>query len=267
MPSKNNNQEAPDINTNYPGFVYNFNPVDQTCDVQIAIENLFVGYEVPYTLKDKQMLQKVPVQFIQGGGWSFTHPVPDGTPCTVEFSQRGIDHWLFDAADKAGMDGEHPNYAFNQLFSHDSAVCKIGTQPIPMAIKDFNNSVAELRNADRGQRVSLHGDGLIEVITGAAKIVVTKDSKIEIEVNTQATVKAPNIKLDGIVTVTKALIVQGGMSVSGGSGDTMSLTGNLKITGATTQVGSMTINGVRVDGHNHISNSPGSDTGAMKNGG
>lgn len=257
MASQDNNQNAPDINTSYPGHIYNFDAATQTCEVQLAIENLFVGYAQAYTLQPKQRLQGVPVQFIQGGGWSLTHPVPDGTPCYVHFSQRGIDHWLDKNSDAAGLVGSRPAPAFSQLFSHNAAVCTIGTQPIPKVIGAFAGDVAELRNADRSQRLTLHGDGKIELLTGAAKITITKDSEIMIEVTSKATVKSPQIFLDGDTTVTKSLTVLGGMSVSGGSGGTMSITGNM------VQQGSFTINGIKVDGHTHT-NPEGGNVGPMK---
>lgn len=267
MSSHNNNQKAPDINTSYPGHIYNFDPATQTCDVQLAIENLFVGYAEAYTIKPKERLQQVPVQFIQGGGWSLTHPVPDGTPCYVHFSQRGIDHWLAENKDSAGLIGGRPAPAFGQLFSHNAAVCTIGNQPIPKAINAFSGDVTELRNADRSQRLTMHGDGKVEIITGAAKIVITKDSKIEIEVTAEASVKAPKITLDGDTTVTKSLTVLGGMDVSGSlpSGGTSKITGNFEITGNTTQTGNFTLNGIKVDNHKHT-NPEGGDVGPMKAG-
>lgn len=257
MASQDNNQNAPDINTSYPGHIYNFDAATQTCEVQLAIENLFVGYAQAYSLQPKQRLQGVPVQFIQGGGWSLTHPVPDGTPCYVHFSQRGIDHWLDKNSDAAGLVGSRPAPAFSQLFSHNAAVCTIGTQPLPKVIGGFAGDVTELRNADRSQRLTLHGDGKIELLTGAAKITITKDSEIMIEVTSKATVKSPQIFLDGDTTVTKSLTVLGGMSVSGGSGGTMSITGNM------VQQGSFTINGIKVDGHTHT-NPEGGNVGPMK---
>lgn len=259
MASHSNNQQAPDINTSYPGHIYNFDPATQTCEVQLSIENLFVGYSDAYSLKPKQRLQSVPVQFIQGGGWSLTHPVPDGTPCYVHFAQRGIDHWLFEDKDEAGLGSNGlPVPAFSQLFSHNSAVCTIGNQPIPKVINAFAGDVTELRNADRSQRITMQGSGAIEIITGAAKIVISKDNSIEIQVNTKATIKAPQITLDGDTTVTKSLTVQGGMAVSGGSGGTMQITGDMA------QKGSFTINGIKVDGHTHIGHGSGNDTGPMK---
>lgn len=264
MGSHNNNQNAPDINTSYPGHITNFDPATQTCDVTLAIENLFIGYSEAYTLQPNTKLQGVPVQFIQGGGWSLTHPVPDGTPCYVHFSQRGIDHWMAENKSSAGLIGNRPAPAFSELFSHNAAVCTIGNQPIPKVISAFAGDVTELRNADRSQRLTLHGDGQVEIITGAAKIVVTKDSEILVEVTSKATVKAPQIFLDGDTTVTKSLTVLGGMSVSGGSGDSMTVTGNIKYQGNMVQNGDFTINGVKVNGHDHMGNGAGNDTGPMK---
>lgn len=265
MASFDNDKRAPDINTSYPGHIYNFDAETQTCEVQLAIENLFVGYANAYILEPKERLVDVPVQFIQGGGWSLTHPVPDGTPCYVHFAQRGIDHWLAEDAENAGMLNDLPDPAFSQLFSHNAAVCTIGTQPIPKSINAFAGDVTELRNADRSQRMTLHSDGKVEVITGAAKIVITKDSEILVEVTSKATVKAPQILLDGDTTVTKSLTVQGGMSVQGGSGDTMTITGNLKYTGNLVQTGTFTLNGIVVNTHVHT-NPEGGNVGPMKSG-
>lgn len=265
MSSHNNNQRAPDINTSYPGHIYNFDPATQTCDVQLAIENLFTGYAEAYTIKPKERLQQVPVQFIQGGGWSLTHPVPDGTPCYVHFSQRGIDHWLAENKDSAGLIDGRPAPAFGQLFSHNAAVCTIGNQPIPKAINAFAGGVTELRNANRSQRLTMHSNGKVEIITGAAKIVITKDSKIEIEVASEASVKAPKIKLDGDTTVTKSLTVLGGMDVSGSlpGGGTSKITGNFQIVGDTNQTGTFTLNGIAVNTHKHT-NPEGGNVGPMK---
>lgn len=250
-----NNNRVPDINTGYPGFAYNFDDASQTCDVQLAIETLFIGMKVPYSLQKKQRLQKVPVQFIQGGGWSLTHPVPDGTPVYVHFAQRGISHWLVEGKDSAGMINGKPAPAFSQLFNINAATCTIGNQPIPQAIKGFNSKVAEFRNEDRSQRVTLVGGGLIEVVSGSTYIHI-KDG--EVEVSTQkTTVKSPEIILDGNVTVTKKLTVNGGAAISGGSGQTFEVTGNVA------HNGSYVLNGVKVDGHVHP-NPEGGKVGPME---
>lgn len=257
MGSQNNN--APDINTGYPGFAYNFDDKSQTCEVQLAIENLFIGMTEAFSLHKKQRLQKVSVKFTQGGGWSLTHPVPDGTPVYVHFAQRGITHWLAEGKDSAGLVNGKPAPAFSQLFSINAATCTVGNQPIPNAIKAFNNGVAEFRNADRSQRVTLDEAGGIQIVAGSATIVITKDGKIEIDSPTEAVIKAPKITLDGDTTVTKSLTVQGGAAISGGSaGQTVEVSGDVKHTG------SYELNGIKVDGHTHKEMGDGNDVGPMK---
>lgn len=265
MSSHDNNTRAPEILTGYPGHVYNFDPESQTCEVQLALESLFIGYSEAYSLKIPDRLQKVPVQFMQGGGWSLTYDIPDGTPCYVHFAHRGFDHWLFENKDTAGLVGGKPAPAFSQLFHHESATCIIGLQPIPKAIPGFTTGVCELRNADRSQRVSLYKNGGIDIIAGSATVKITKDSEIEISVTSKATIKAPQIILDGATTVTKSLTVQGGMDISGTlpSGETSKIAGNFAITGNTTQTGSFTLNGIPVDTHKHP-NPEGGDVGPMK---
>ncbi|QHJ79804.1 MAG: hypothetical protein [Caudoviricetes sp.] len=269
MASNTNNQKAPhDIHTGYPGFVYNFNPVDQTCEVQLAIESLFVGTKDAYQIEPKQRLQKVPVQFIQGGGFSLTHPVPDGTPCYVHFAERGIEHWLAEGKDAAGMTNNKPAPAFSQLFSHNAAVCIIGLQPLTKSIAAFQNNAFEMRNADRSIRIVVNNAN-IWVISGSTQIQVGKSGVINITGNSTlnvttkgaTTIKAPTIKLDSNVTVTGSLTVQGGMAVSGTlSGATSTITGDMVMTG------SFTLNGIKVDNHSHKEQGDGNDVGPMKAG-
>lgn len=269
MASNTNNQKAPhDIHTGYPGFVYNFNPADQTCEVQLAIESLFVGTKDAYQIEPKQRLQKVPVQFIQGGGFSITHPVPDGTPCYVHFAERGIEHWLAEGKDAAGMSNNKPAPAFSQLFSHNAAVCIIGLQPLTLPIKSFTGSGIEVRNADRSIRVVVDDAG-VYLISGSTSITIAKSGAITVTGNTSlevttkgaTTLKAPTIKLDSDVTITKSLTVQGGMDVSGTlSGSTSTITGDMVMNG------SFTLNGIKVDNHSHKEQGDGNDVGPMKAG-
>lgn len=258
MASHNNNSREAVMHTSYPGHVYDFDPITQTCSVQLAIDTLFTGMKDAYSFVPKQRLRNVPVRFTQGGGWSVTHPVPDGSPCYVHFAMRGIDHWLAENKSVAPPIAGKPNPAYSRMFSHLNAVCEIGFQPLPVAVKDFQANVLELRNTDRSVRMTL-ADNAVRIIAGSSLIRIDKSGDIQIETSSKATVKAPTIMLDGAVTVTKSLTVQGGMSVTGTTGgQTMTITGNIA------QQGSYTINGVKVDGHKHVGNGAGNDTGPMK---
>lgn len=267
MSSHDNNQSAPDIFTGYPGFVYDFNPATQTCRVVLAIENLFVGYAEAYTLQPNTELQQVPVHFLGAGGFSVTHPVPDKTPCYVHFAQRGIDHWVAEGKDKAGMTNGRPNPAFSQTFSHHSGVCFVGLRPMNQPITSFQTNGLEVRNADRSVRMAITNAG-VYLVAGTSTLTITKSGAITVNGNTTlaittkgaATIKAPTIMLDSDVTVSKSLTVNGGMSVKGGTaGSTFSITGDI------VQTGSYTLNGIKVDGHVHT-NPEGGNVGPMKAG-
>lgn len=248
-----------ELNTSYPGHIYNFDATTQTCEVQLAIETLFRGYESAFSVQKKERLQNVPVQFIQGSGFSLTHPIPDGTPCYVLFAQRGIEHWVNENSDSVGLNKNGtPNPQFSQKFSYNNAVCLIGLQPIPEAISDFQTNSMEIRNKDRSQRVTLVDGGDIQIKTGTTEILITPSGEVTITAPQSTTVKSPQIVLDGITTVTKALIVQGGMTVSGGSGASMNMTGNIVMKGT------FSLNGINVNTHNHISNEAGKPSGAMQ---
>lgn len=263
MASHTNDRREAVMHTGYPGHVFDFDPVTQTCTVQLAINTLYTGMKDAYSFVRKQRLRNVPVQFIQGGGWFFTHPVPDGTPCWVHFAMRGITHWVADNKDTPDEVMGKPGPEYGRMFSHNDAVCVLGTQPIPKAIPAFQNAGMEMRNADRSMRVRLV-DTSIEIVAGSSVIRVAKNGDIRIETTTKATVKAPAITLDGAVTVTKSLTVQGGMAVSGTTGgQTMSITGNVKYTGSVDQTGTFTLNGIAVNTHKHA-NPEGGDVGPMK---
>ncbi|MFZ4217072.1 Gp138 family membrane-puncturing spike protein [Enterobacter ludwigii] len=239
------------MNTSYPGFIYNFDPATQTAEVQMAIETLFVGLDCCYSTKKKNRLQDVPVQFQRGGGWAMTFPIPDGTPCYVEFAQRGIDHWLIDGAEGAGLRSDGmPDYAFDEYFSVNNAVAHLGICPITAAISNFATDGAELRNADATQSIKLQDDGTISIKSASTTFVIKKDGDIVATTTAKAEIKAKSITLDGDTTVTKSLTVigasnlNGGVSAKGGSGDAvMNITGAMKITS--------TINGVQVESHQH----------------
>jgi len=239
-----------DLNTSYPGFIYNFDSTDQTAEIQIAIETLCIGLESGYTTATKHRLSKVPVQFFRGGGWSMTCPVPDGTPCYIHFAQRGIDHWLMEGKDKAGMLQGRPAPEFGQRYSYNNAVAVIGINPVTSPISNFSEDGMELRNAEHNQVISLKGDGTINIESGSTSISISKDGDITATTTSTATVKAEAIKLDGDVTATKSLTVMGesnlngGVNAKGGSGEaSLNITGKMEIT--------QTINGVQIETHQH----------------
>lgn len=240
-----------DINTSYPGFIYNFNSEDQTADVQVAIEKAYIGLDTGYSTAKMQRLTKVPVQFIRGGGWALTCPVPDETPCYVHFAQRGIDHWLFDGKQEAGLLFGKPAPQFGQRYSFNSAVAIVGINPLTSTIGNFATDGMELRNAAHDQIVSLKGDGTINIISGATTLVISKDGDITATTSTKAVIKADaGITLDGDVTATKSLTVaglsslNGGVNATGGTGEaSMNITGKMNITGP--------INEVQIEAHQH----------------
>nr|WP_269756037.1 Gp138 family membrane-puncturing spike protein [Hafnia alvei] len=235
--------------------MYNFNASSQTAEVQLAIESVYIGLDSSYQLIKKDRLKGVPVQVIRGGGWSLTFPVPDGTPCIVIFQQRGIEHWVEDGSDSAGMLGSIPAHQFGQYYTHDNAVAVLGINPVTTAIQNYQGSIAEFRNADRSQRVTLNEDGKIEIVTGSSTIVISKDGDIVATSDTSAKIIAPEITLDGNTTVTGTMTCQktldvaklsslnGGISTEGGTDATVSIKGKMIIT--------ETINDIQIELHQH----------------
>ncbi|MDK9366446.1 Gp138 family membrane-puncturing spike protein [Lelliottia wanjuensis] len=251
---ESNKIDVANLNTSYPGFIHNFNAENQTCEVQLAIENMYVSMgESGFQQVQREKLVDVPVQFVRGGGWSLTFPIPDGTPCYVHFAQRGIDHWLMEGKDSAGMiTSSVPSPQFYQRFSHNNAVAIVGINPVTHSISSFATDGVELRNKDHDQVLSLKGDGSINLVTGSSTLNISKDGNVSVNTEAKAIIKADGgITLDGETTITKTLTVAGKSSLNGGvdakggeEGEaSMNITGKMKIT--------ETINDVQIETHLH----------------
>lgn len=181
------------ILTHYPGKIISFDAVKQVAKVQVMREQYNNTLYSMYTEYDFPILQDVPVQFPQGGGYFLTFPVAAGDNCLLEFCDKGISHWLYEGSEKIGkFSSGIPKADYFRSYNINDAVCHVGFNPIPQAIKNFNASATELRNVDRTQRITLNPSGLVEVVTP-----------------TELHVTAPESVLDGNLTINGNLHVTG----------------------------------------------------------
>ena len=154
------------ILTHYPGKIISFNGINQLATVQVMREQYTSNLYSLYTEYEFPILQDVPVQFPSGGGYVLTFPVSPGDYCLLEFSDKGISHWLYDGADKIGTYSSGvPKAEYFRSYNINDAVAIVGFNPVTKAISNFNISSPELRNSDGSQRVTLNSSGQIEVVT------------------------------------------------------------------------------------------------------
>jgi len=220
------------INTCYPAKIVSFNPEEQTATVQLAIEQYYRGLfseEKEFTEAETPEINDVPVHFPSGGGYCLTMPVKPGDFCLVMFAQKGIDHWLYKAAMKAGRLIGRPSSQHIRTHNITDALCMVGFNPIPNAITDFDPDNIALRNAANNTKITLTN---AEVFVDAVTKVTVKAPEVLVE--------SPSITLDGDVSITGTLGIVGVVTAQ----DAVNASGNVT---APDCIGG----GISLNGHTH----------------
>ncbi|WP_323102806.1 Gp138 family membrane-puncturing spike protein [Klebsiella quasipneumoniae] len=173
-----------------PGIIQSFDPDAVTAVVQPAIkgaEKDESGAEVSVNLP---LLVDVPVVFPRGGGCTLTFPVKAGDECLVIFADRCIDFWWQSGGIQEPVDG--------RMHDLSDAFCIVGPQSQAKKIGGISTTGAQLRTDD--------GSAFIEVAAGGDITATTAGS---------ATINAPEIVLNGNVTINGNL--SQGMGERGGT--------------------------------------------------
>ncbi|HBW5590925.1 TPA: phage baseplate protein [Klebsiella pneumoniae] len=173
-----------------PGIIQSFDPDAVTAVVQPAIKGVEhdeSGAEVSVSLP---LLVDVPVVFPRGGGCTLTFPVSEGDECLVIFADRCIDFWWQSGGVQEPVDG--------RMHDLSDAFCIVGPQSQAKKIGGISTTGAQLRTDD--------GSAFIEVAAGGDITATTAGS---------ATINAPEIVLNGNVTINGNL--SQGMGESGGT--------------------------------------------------
>ncbi|HEE0524241.1 TPA: phage baseplate protein [Klebsiella pneumoniae] len=173
-----------------PGIIQSFDPDAVTAVVQPAIKGLEQeesGAEVSVNLP---LLVDVPVIFPRGGGCTLTFPVKEGDECLVIFADRCIDFWWQSGGIQEPVD--------ERMHDLSDAFCIVGPQSQAKKIGGISTTGAQLRTDD--------GSAFIEVAAGGDITATTAGS---------ATINAPEIVLNGNVTINGNL--SQGMGERGGT--------------------------------------------------
>ncbi|HHT2143114.1 TPA: Gp138 family membrane-puncturing spike protein [Klebsiella michiganensis] len=173
-----------------PGIIQSFDPDAVTAVVQPAIRYIERDNDGNTSTQDYPLLVDVPVVFPRGGGCTLTFPVKEGDECLVIFADRCIDFWWQSGGIQEPVDG--------RMHDLSDAFCIVGPQSQAKKISGISTTSAQLRTDD--------GSAFIEVSAGGDITATTAGN---------ATINAPEIILNGNVTINGNL--SQGMGESGGA--------------------------------------------------
>ncbi|MGL4525271.1 MAG: Gp138 family membrane-puncturing spike protein, partial [Spirochaetia bacterium] len=148
------------MNTSYPARIVSFDPADQTATIQIAIEAYVSNADSMYNKMEYSNVTRVPVHFPQCGKYAITFPIEVGDDCLAMFTQKGFEHWLYEAKLEAGLNPiGMPTVNHMRAFSKNDAMVFVGFNPIPKAIEDFSPTNLEIRSKSMDQFISIRPNG------------------------------------------------------------------------------------------------------------
>ena len=223
-----------DLHTSMPGIIENFDPVTQTASIQPAVKRVFItreGVTETLTPTNLPILTNVPVSFPRGGGFSITFPVVKGDECLITFCERAIDSWH-----KFGGIRRPNAKRFHHL---SDATATVGLSSLPNKVPSYSSTATQIKKDDGSAVISLNADSSIfitstaDVTVDCANLSATSSGTAEVTATSSCTITAPTITLAGNVIITGTLVAAGAATMSGGMGVTGTLTNNGTDVGST----------------------------------
>lgn len=237
-----------ELHTSMPGIVESFDAENQLVTVQPAIRRIFItrdGDKEILVPSDLPILINVPVIFPRGGGFSLTFPVKKGDECLLTFCERSIDNWH--ETGKIKVPGA------KRFHSLSDATAFVGISSLPNKIPNYDETNVQIKKDDGTVYISVKEDSSLDIhadsninATTDADIVATCENA-QVTANTNITLTAPTINLNGNTTIDGTLDVTG------------------VVTAPTVQAASsLTVGGKEMSGHTH-SGSPTAPDGPVSN--
>ena len=223
-----------------PAIVTRVNLEAQTVEVKLALQGKVLGSTGEAEWVNYPILPDVPIIFPRAGGFALTFPVKVDDECLVVFADRCIDAWWQSGCVQKPMD--------ERLHDLSDAFALFGVTSQPRRLPSVASDAVELRDDKRANFISLKTGTLDINIVGATN--VNCDSA---NVNANSTtVNSPTNTINGNLTVTGLINGQGGLTISGGSG--------ASVTGSLTTTGDVTAGGISLQGHTHTEQGDGAET-------
>lgn len=179
----------------YPARIKSYDSTNQTCNIIISAEEIFDGIDGIGQLKERPVLEEVPVHISSGGGWSLTFPIKEGDTCLLILSAIGYDHWFVHNKDKAGNVAGHPAPHLYRKFDYNDGFAIVGFNTLKNSVDNCSSTDSEWRNEDKTQSIVLSNDGTIKIL---GDVTITGSLSCESLVATTS-VKAGSVSLEGHV--------------------------------------------------------------------
>lgn len=121
-----------------------------------------------------------------------------------------------------------------------------GAEPPPIVDEDteyvrFSDGTVVSHNCQES-RFHISCSGSVEIFAA---------DTAHVKAGTSATLETPDVIVTGNMTVKKKLIIEGGMEIQGGSGNTATVSGNMQVDGNITATGSVMDAGGNSNHHSH----------------
>jgi len=136
-----------------PGFVKSFDPIKQTCIVQIATQELVLlpsqlgTYQNTPTSVTIEPIQDVPIIMMRVPGWSITFPIVEGTECLLIFADNCIDGWWQNSGVNAQYDRRRHDLS--------DAFALFGPWSQPNVLENYSTSSTQIRSDDQTKVIDL----------------------------------------------------------------------------------------------------------------
>jgi hypothetical protein len=139
------------MRSSIPGIVRAFDPVKQTCTVEIAIQeyamqppqgdNLLGSTQNVPTPTAIDLLYNVKIVMTRVPGWSITMPITPGTECLLVFSDMCIDGWWQTGQVSVQMDRRRHDLS--------DAIALFGPWSQPNNLENYSTTSMQLRSDDQ----------------------------------------------------------------------------------------------------------------------
>jgi len=162
-----------------PGIVQSFDPVKQTCVVQIAIREYMMVPPPPDPLypepssyfpvpksEDIPPLEDVPIIMMRVPGWSITLPIIAGTECLLIFSDTCIDGWWQNGGAQASWDKRRHDLS--------DAMALFGPWSQPNNLTNYSTNSLQIRSDDLQTIIDVSSSGI--TIQSPFKVIVKSSS-------------------------------------------------------------------------------------------
>lgn len=223
--------------TAIPGVVVSVKNMGQmTVDVQPTIN---VRSSDGLDVAERPPILNVPFHMPVTKEGGLTYPISAGTPVFLIFSMRGMDSW------KRG-NGYPTTPTDNRMFDIRDCVAVPGLYPAGQSPND------------PGKRTNSHSPDDVVLVHNIGsgnevEVRLKKSGDVEVTTTQKVIIKSQSVEIDSPESTFKGHVtIEDGLALGGGSGATMTISGNIEHTGDfASQGGAMTHDGVNV-GSTHV---------------